>query len=98
MHLKRPSCDICIDELVLDDEISKSPVCEADRIVFRIVYFCTKAEPPTATVNKLLDYDILNGLKHGIHNLSWSTINEMQQIISQTMQTDLVSKLKESDV
>ena len=77
MHLKRPSSDICFDELVLDDEISKSPVCEADKIVFRIVYVCTKAEPPTATVNKLLDYDILNGLKHGIQksqlvNYKWN--------------------------
>lgn len=41
MHLKRPSSDIYIDELVLDDEISKSPVNEGDRIgVQNKVFLC----------------------------------------------------------
>lgn len=100
-QLKRAHSSLEFEDVYFDvnnnDSKSSPSVSESDKIVFRTVFFCAKSELPSETINKLLEYDIANGLNPQMQNISWTTISEMQTIISKCLQVEVVNQIKKSD-
>lgn len=69
-----------------------------DKILFNSIYYVTKSEIPTNSLNGLLDLQKKNGLEFKYTNLSWDTITEIQKCICQKLTDSLVDEIKTSEV
>lgn len=68
-----------------------------DLYLFRSVYSLMKNEIPLNQLNAILELQRLNGAEMPYQNLSWSTIKEIQEIISENYKKDLVSEINTSN-
>lgn len=73
-----------------------SPISTNDSIVFKTVYYAAKEELPNDKINSLIELQRCNGLDISYRNLSWDTITDMQQTISDDLQRNQINKMKSS--
>jgi len=68
-----------------------------DIVLFYTVYsVAKKKEMPSEKVNSLLQLQRINGVDVQYKNLSWDTINAIQESISFVISKDLVSEINSS--
>lgn len=92
-------CKNKVETCNVDVNKEDESVCVEDDDVklFRTIFYVSKEELPTEKVNSLIELQNLNGAKIKYKNLSYVTINEIQDCISSIIQRSLVEEIVQSD-
>ena len=83
-------------ECIVEQSKNTDPIKPEDILVFNTVYYAAKEQEPSEKVNRLLALQKKNGLNTEYQNLSWSTIDNIQESICSVMTKALVDEINSS--